>query len=57
MVQPLPATIESPARSVRFVDVAKRFGDVTAVAGVNLDIEPVEKPEEVLWIDPIHKKS
>ena len=23
---------------------------------VNLDIEPVEKPEEVLWVDPIHKK-
>ena len=22
---------------------------------VNRDIEPVEKPEEVLWIDPIHK--
>jgi uncharacterized RmlC-like cupin family protein len=22
---------------------------------VNLDIEPVEKPETVLWIDPIHK--
>ncbi|HEY1719972.1 MAG TPA: cupin domain-containing protein [Magnetospirillaceae bacterium] len=22
---------------------------------VNLEIEPVEKPEEVLWIDPIHK--
>ena len=22
---------------------------------VNLDIEPVEKPEQVLWIDPIHK--
>jgi len=22
---------------------------------VNLDIEPVEKPEAVLWIDPIHK--
>ncbi len=22
---------------------------------VNLDIEPVEKPENVLWIDPIHK--
>src|ERR1700719_110785 len=21
----------------------------------NLDIEPVEKPEQVLWIDPIHK--
>src|SRR5262245_45328909 len=22
---------------------------------VNLDIEPVEKPETVLWVDPIHK--
>src|SRR5205814_5182902 len=22
---------------------------------VNLDIEPVEKPSEVLWVDPIHK--
>ena len=22
---------------------------------VTLDIEPVEKPEEVLWIDPIHE--
>jgi uncharacterized RmlC-like cupin family protein len=22
---------------------------------VNLDIEPVEKPEAVKWIDPIHK--
>jgi uncharacterized RmlC-like cupin family protein len=22
---------------------------------VNLDLEPVEKPEAVLWIDPIHK--
>jgi uncharacterized RmlC-like cupin family protein len=22
---------------------------------VNLDIEPAEKPEEVLWVDPIHK--
>jgi hypothetical protein len=22
---------------------------------VNLDIEPVEKPDEILWIDPIHK--
>jgi uncharacterized RmlC-like cupin family protein len=24
---------------------------------VNLDIEPVEKPEGVLWVDPIHKKA
>jgi uncharacterized RmlC-like cupin family protein len=23
---------------------------------VNLDIEPVEKPESVAWIDPIHKR-
>jgi hypothetical protein len=23
---------------------------------VNLDIEPVEKPDEVLWIDPIHRE-
>ena len=22
---------------------------------INLDIEPIEKPEQVLWIDPIHK--
>ena len=28
--------------------------DGEAVA-VNLDIEPVEKPESVLWIDPIHR--
>ena len=24
---------------------------------VNLDIEPVEKPEEVRWIDPIHRQG
>ena len=23
---------------------------------VNLDIEPVEKPEDVAWVDPIHKR-
>ena len=28
--------------------------DGEAVA-VNLDIEPVEKPEPVRWIDPIHR--
>ena len=28
--------------------------DGQAVA-INLDIEPVEKPEQVLWIDPIHR--
>jgi uncharacterized RmlC-like cupin family protein len=24
---------------------------------VNLDVEPVEKPEPVAWIDPIHRRS
>ena len=28
--------------------------DGEAIA-VNLDIEPVEKPEKVLWVDPIHR--
>jgi uncharacterized RmlC-like cupin family protein len=30
--------------------------DGEAVA-VNLDIEPVEKPEQVLWVDPTHPKG
>jgi len=28
--------------------------DGEAVA-INLDIEPVEKPENVLWVDPVHR--
>ena len=28
--------------------------DGQAVA-INLDIEPVEKPETVLWVDPVHR--
>ena len=32
--------VVSAARSVRFVDVAKLYGDVKAVAGVNIDIAP-----------------
>jgi uncharacterized RmlC-like cupin family protein len=24
---------------------------------VNLDIEPVERPEQVRWVDPIHRDS
>jgi hypothetical protein len=31
-----------------------RSGQVPVV--VNLDITPVEPPEEVRWIDPIHRK-
>jgi len=30
--------------------------DGQAVA-INLDIEPVEKPETVLWVDPIHRAA
>jgi len=30
--------------------------DGQAVA-INLDIEPVEKPETVLWVDPIHRDA
>ncbi len=30
--------------------------DGEAVA-INLDIEPVEKPEAVLWVDPIHRQG
>src|SRR6478736_4865918 len=40
MRSPVPASAASMARSVRFIDVAKRFGDVTAVADVNIDIAP-----------------
>jgi hypothetical protein len=24
---------------------------------VNLDIEPVERPEQVRWVDPIHREN
>src|ERR671935_503431 len=41
----------SPSESLECVVVRS---DNEAVV-VNLDIEPVEKPEKVLWIDPIHK--
>jgi len=33
--------------------VVVRSGQEAVV--INLDIEPVERPEEVLWIDPIHR--
>jgi uncharacterized RmlC-like cupin family protein len=33
--------------------VLMRSGNEAVV--VNLDIEPVEKPESVYWVDPIHK--
>ena len=40
MRSPAPSSAEAAARSVRFANVAKRYGQVTAVAGVNLDISP-----------------
>ncbi|WP_439496029.1 ABC transporter ATP-binding protein [Bosea sp. (in: a-proteobacteria)] len=40
MLSPTPPQTGSSARSVKFIDVAKRFGPVTAVADVNLDIAP-----------------
>ena len=43
----------SPTESLECV---LRRSDGQAVA-VNLDIEPVEKPEAVLWIDPTHPKG
>lgn len=36
----MQALTNTIARSVRFIDVAKRYGNVTAVSGVNLSIEP-----------------
>jgi uncharacterized RmlC-like cupin family protein len=42
----------SPSESLECVLV--RSGQDPIV--VNLDIEPVEKPEEVLWVDPIHRQ-
>src|SRR6476660_5917462 len=41
----------SPSEALECVRVRS---DNEAVV-VNLDIEPVEKPDEVLWVDPIHK--
>src|SRR6266567_936703 len=34
---------------------AINFARVGAAVAINLDIEPVEKPETVLWIDPVHR--
>ncbi|CAN5136248.1 cupin domain-containing protein [soil metagenome] len=43
----------SPDRTLECVVVRS---DNEAVV-VNLDIEPVEKPDAVAWVDPIHKHS
>jgi uncharacterized RmlC-like cupin family protein len=43
----------SPDQSLECVVVRS---DNEAVV-VNLNIEPVEKPEDVQWVDPIHKPA
>jgi uncharacterized RmlC-like cupin family protein len=40
----------SPDQVLEFVLVRS---DGQAIA-INLDIEPAEKPETVLWVDPVH---
>ena len=35
--------------------VVRRLLAMTDAVVVNLDIEPVEKPEGVAWIDPTHR--
>ena len=44
----------TPARDEVLECVLVR-SDGQAVA-INLDIEPVEKPETVLWVDPVHPR-
>ncbi len=46
--QEINALADQPLECV----LVRSDGQATAV---NLDIEPVEKPETVLWIDPLHK--
>src|ERR1700723_4198203 len=46
---------EINASSAEILECVLGRGDNEAVV-VNLEIEPVEKPEQVLWVDPIHKK-
>lgn len=41
------------SRDEQLVCVLCRSGQEPVV--VNLDIEPIEKPEDVYWVDPIHK--
>jgi uncharacterized RmlC-like cupin family protein len=48
--QEINASIDEP------VDCVVVRSDNEAVV-VNLDIEPVERPEEVRWVDPIHRDS
>jgi uncharacterized RmlC-like cupin family protein len=47
--QEINASREEPLECV----VVRSDGEAVVV---NLDIEPVEKPENVAWIDPIHKQ-
>ena len=35
-------------------NVRLSYGKTEVLRDVNLDIEPVEKPENVAWVDPTH---
>ena len=52
---------EGDARAERVLRVQEQPGHYFTVVqiglnavAINLDIEPVEKPESVLWVDPTH---
>ena len=42
----------TPAAKVLECVLVRSDGEAVAI---NLDIEPVEKPETVLWVDPVHR--
>ncbi len=53
-VPPMSRIRRSTPALMKLLECVLVRSDGEAVA-VNLDIEPVEKPETVLWIDPIHR--
>ncbi len=55
-VPPFVPHQEINARDDETLECVLVRSDGEAVA-INLDIEPVEKPEKVAWIDPIHRVS
>jgi hypothetical protein len=44
-----------PDHAHRHPGAADRWKHDGEAIAINLDIEPVEKPETVLWVDPIHR--
>jgi len=54
-VPPFVPHQEINASSAETLECVLVRSDSEAVV-VNLDIEPAEKPEQVLWVDPIHRR-